>query len=256
MPSSTGDGPWRNRLTEDQDLGLRLLAAGWKSRQEMRAVVEQQGVPRAASAPAAAHALGAGQPAGLRPARRDVALAIPAVGSDSARSSTSSCRSGRQSSARHSSARSSSPRSESPRSYRPPRSFPRCTSSASRIPCSAAWRRATPRGAAGCESILIAHLYAIYTWLLFPVLLRALVRQMGTRREWSRTDRVPLEPVAVTTGCGSGSRGIARSLGTLIRRRQPQCRPAGSGHTTRRLRQPPGRAAIDRCRASYGSSRR
>ena len=41
-----GDGPWRNRLTEDQDLGLRLLAAGWKSHQEMRAVVEQQGVPR------------------------------------------------------------------------------------------------------------------------------------------------------------------------------------------------------------------
>ncbi|HEX4684605.1 MAG TPA: glycosyltransferase, partial [Gemmatimonadaceae bacterium] len=39
------DGPWRSRLTEDQDLGLRLLAAGWKSRQEMRAVVEQQGVP-------------------------------------------------------------------------------------------------------------------------------------------------------------------------------------------------------------------
>ena len=46
MPSPTGDGPWRNRLTEDQDLGLRLLAAGWKSHQEMRAVVEQQGVPR------------------------------------------------------------------------------------------------------------------------------------------------------------------------------------------------------------------
>src|SRR6185295_2152553 len=41
-----GPGPWRNRLTEDQDLGLRLLAAGWKSRQEVRAVVEQQGVPR------------------------------------------------------------------------------------------------------------------------------------------------------------------------------------------------------------------
>ena len=44
--SSTTPGPWRDRLTEDQDLGLRLLAAGWKSHQELRAVVEQQGVPR------------------------------------------------------------------------------------------------------------------------------------------------------------------------------------------------------------------
>ena len=40
-----GDGPWRDRLTEDQDVGLRLLAAGWKSHQELRAIVEQQGVP-------------------------------------------------------------------------------------------------------------------------------------------------------------------------------------------------------------------
>lgn len=38
-------GPWRDRLTEDQDLGLRLIAAGWLGRQELRAVVEQQGLP-------------------------------------------------------------------------------------------------------------------------------------------------------------------------------------------------------------------
>ena len=38
-------GPWRDRLTEDQDLGLRLIAAGWKGRQELRALVEQQGLP-------------------------------------------------------------------------------------------------------------------------------------------------------------------------------------------------------------------
>ena len=35
-------GPWRDRLTEDQDLGLRLIGAGWHGRQELRAVVEQQ----------------------------------------------------------------------------------------------------------------------------------------------------------------------------------------------------------------------
>ncbi len=39
-------GPWRDRLTEDQDLGLRLIGAGWEGRQELRATVNQQGVPR------------------------------------------------------------------------------------------------------------------------------------------------------------------------------------------------------------------
>ncbi len=39
-------GPWRDRLTEDQDLGLRLIGAGWEGRQELRATVDQQGVPK------------------------------------------------------------------------------------------------------------------------------------------------------------------------------------------------------------------
>jgi 1,2-diacylglycerol 3-beta-glucosyltransferase len=39
-----GEGPWRDRLTEDQDLGLRLAAAGWEGRQELRGAVEQQGL--------------------------------------------------------------------------------------------------------------------------------------------------------------------------------------------------------------------
>ena len=40
------EGPWRDRLTEDQDLGLRLLAAGWEGRQDLRATVDQQGLSR------------------------------------------------------------------------------------------------------------------------------------------------------------------------------------------------------------------
>jgi 1,2-diacylglycerol 3-beta-glucosyltransferase len=39
------EGPWRDRLTEDQDLGLRLIGQGWEGRQELRARVDQQGVP-------------------------------------------------------------------------------------------------------------------------------------------------------------------------------------------------------------------
>jgi cellulose synthase/poly-beta-1,6-N-acetylglucosamine synthase-like glycosyltransferase len=38
------EGPWRDTLTEDQDLGLRLIVAGWHGRQEIQAPVEQQGV--------------------------------------------------------------------------------------------------------------------------------------------------------------------------------------------------------------------
>lgn len=38
-------GPWKDRLTEDQDLGLRLISAGWEGRQELRCVVDQQGLP-------------------------------------------------------------------------------------------------------------------------------------------------------------------------------------------------------------------
>lgn len=38
------DGPWQDRLTEDQDLGLRLVAAGWQVRQDLHATVDQQGL--------------------------------------------------------------------------------------------------------------------------------------------------------------------------------------------------------------------
>ena len=43
--ADAAEGPWRDTLTEDQDLGLRLIVAGWHGRQEIRTAVEQQGVP-------------------------------------------------------------------------------------------------------------------------------------------------------------------------------------------------------------------
>lgn len=39
------DGPWRDKLTEDQDLGLRLVEAGWRCGQDNRTSVDQQGLP-------------------------------------------------------------------------------------------------------------------------------------------------------------------------------------------------------------------
>ena len=41
---SDASGPWRNRLTEDQDLGLRLVSAGFKSRQDLDVHIGQQGL--------------------------------------------------------------------------------------------------------------------------------------------------------------------------------------------------------------------
>ena len=45
IADETAGGPWRDRLTEDQDLGLRLLEAGWRTVADPRTSVEQQGLP-------------------------------------------------------------------------------------------------------------------------------------------------------------------------------------------------------------------
>lgn len=37
-------GPWRDRLTEDQDLGVRLLQAGWAGTHDNDATIDQQGL--------------------------------------------------------------------------------------------------------------------------------------------------------------------------------------------------------------------
>lgn len=37
-------GPWRDRLTEDQDLGVRLIQKGWRSTQENTVTINQQGL--------------------------------------------------------------------------------------------------------------------------------------------------------------------------------------------------------------------
>lgn len=40
------EGPWRHRLTEDQDLGVRLVQSEWTGAQENGAAIDQQGVPQ------------------------------------------------------------------------------------------------------------------------------------------------------------------------------------------------------------------
>ena len=40
---------------------------------------------------------------------------------------------------------------------------------------------------------LIGNVYALYTWLLWPVLVRSAFRQLTHRRTWSKTEREPIE---------------------------------------------------------------
>jgi 1,2-diacylglycerol 3-beta-glucosyltransferase len=45
VADNESSGPWRDRLTEDQDLGLRLLEAGWHGEAVTTTSVAQQGLP-------------------------------------------------------------------------------------------------------------------------------------------------------------------------------------------------------------------
>jgi 1,2-diacylglycerol 3-beta-glucosyltransferase len=190
------DGPWRNRLTEDQDIGLRLLSAGWRSHQEVRAEVHQQGVPR------------------LRPLLRQrtrwaqgnlqsidlLASLLRAPFSRSARLE------------------------EALYLFMPvwqtvvglgfvTAIVLWATGQVGVVPAAESipvvYLLGFANGVLGCfaarqgrgwrswlGAIAVAHLYALYTWILFPVITRALARQLSTRRDWARTDREPLSGTA------------------------------------------------------------
>ena len=190
------DGPWRNRLTEDQDLGLRLLAAGWKSHQELRAVVEQQGVPRlrplmrqrtrwSQGNLQAFDLLGATWRAPFpRRARIGEVLYLLMPVWQSIVGASLVC----------ALALAATGRAD-------------IVPAVEMIPVvyvlgfsNAVLGCLGSRHATGWRSwlraVAIAHLYALYTWLLFPVLVRSLARQLGARRDWARTEREPLEPVS------------------------------------------------------------
>jgi 1,2-diacylglycerol 3-beta-glucosyltransferase len=189
-------GPWRNRLTEDQDLGLRLLAAGWRSHQEVRAEVHQQGVPR------------------LRPLLRQRTRwaqgnlqSIDLLGATLRAPFSLWAR-----------------LEESFYLFMPlwqslvglgflTAIVLWLTGQVGLVPSAETlplvYVLGFSNGVLGCfaarqasgwrswlRAILVAHLYALYTWILFPVLVRSLARQATTRRDWSRTDREPLHSAA------------------------------------------------------------
>ena len=188
-------GPWKDRLTEDQDLGLRLVAAGWQGRQDVRATVAQQGL------------------SSLRPLLRQRTRwsqgglqALDLVGSV---------------------VRSPFPRAArfelllyllmpfwqgivgvslvaaiglaifdvAPFWGNGPlwtlAFFYLLAFGGTILACLAGRRGQGPRG--WIAGILIGHAYALYTWLIWPVLLRAIARQVFRRRDWAKTKREPLD---------------------------------------------------------------
>ena len=55
--------------------------------------------------------------------------------------------------------------------------------------------------------MVVAQPYALYSWLLFPVLIRATIRLVARRDSWAKTDR---EPVGEQTVMGVGGATAAR----------------------------------------------
>jgi hypothetical protein len=185
------EGPWRDRLTEDQDLGLRLMGAGWHGRQELRAVVEQQGLPglRRLFRQRTRWSQGNLQEMGLLRVVLEAPVSLIA-------------------------------RLDQLTYLLMP--FWQAVVGASLIGSLILWgtgevdfwdggpvwqlaffyllgvggvllgcvARGAPRGLRGIlGGLLVAQAYAFYTWLLWPVLVRATLRQLTDRRSWAKTER-------------------------------------------------------------------
>jgi cellulose synthase/poly-beta-1,6-N-acetylglucosamine synthase-like glycosyltransferase len=190
-------GPWRDRLTEDQDLGLRLILHGWKGRQELRATVDQQGPPRLRPLLRQRTRWSQGNLQAMRLIRRlahaDVApiarlellvyLLMPfwqgvvgvalvcAIGL--AVTGTASFWAG-------------GPIWQLVVFYV-------LAFGGTILGCVAGRRGQGLRGYV--TGFLVGHVYALYTWLIWPVLARSVTRQLRRDERWSRTDRVPLAEV-------------------------------------------------------------
>ena len=191
-----GEGPWRNRLTEDQDLGVRLVQTGWCCVHDNSVAVHQQGINnlRRLYRQRTRWAQGAWQALTLLPragamhhrpwARLDaiIYLVMPilqlAVTMDLIFSIVDPLVTG-----------------------------------TSPVPTEividilliavmltffapafvvAAWRSAHGER---WRAVIVGLGYVGYVWLLLPTLFLALLRQLGGRSSWAKTEREPLGPV-------------------------------------------------------------
>jgi len=196
-----GDGPWQDRLTEDQDLGLRLIAAGWAGRQDLRATVNQQGLARVrplfrqrtrwSQGNLQAMAL-KGEvlraPVGLGARIEQLAyllmpfwqgivglgligaLVLALTGTAPFWGAGPTWELG---------------------------FFYLLAFGGTAMGCIAARSGQGPLG--WLRGFLVAQIYTPYTWFLWPVLLRATARQLSARGDWAKTEREPLPEVAASS---------------------------------------------------------
>ncbi|HET7445210.1 MAG TPA: glycosyltransferase family 2 protein [Solirubrobacterales bacterium] len=188
------EGPWRDRLTEDQDLGLRLLAAGWQGRQDLRATVDQQGLShlrplfrqRTRWSQGNLQAIGLRRQVARAPVGRGArleqlayllmpfwqgiiglgllaALVLAVTGQAPFWGAGPTWQLG---------------------------FFYLLAFGGTALGCIAARSGQGPLG--WLKGFLIAQVYTPYTWFLWPVLLRATARQISSREGWAKTEREPL----------------------------------------------------------------
>ncbi len=185
------DGPWRNRLTEDQDLGLRLIAAGWSGRQELRARVDQQGLPglrrlfrqRTRWSQGNLQAIGLSGAiwrAPIKPVARLELLAYLLMPLWQTLVGVTLVAALGLAIAGVASFWTSGPWWELAFFYL-------LGFGGTMLGCIAA--RAGGGPFSYVRGILIAQVYAFYSWLLWPVLVRSALRQLTERREWVKTER-------------------------------------------------------------------
>jgi cellulose synthase/poly-beta-1,6-N-acetylglucosamine synthase-like glycosyltransferase len=187
-------GPWRDRLTEDQDVGLRLMAAGWRCRQDLRAVVHQQGLShmRPLLRQRTRWSQGNLQAIVLRRAVAHAPISRPARIEQLAYLHMPFWQGivgiGLLANIILWATGTAPIWGDGP-------SWELClfyvlAVGGTVMGCIAARARSGPVG--WLRGFLLGHLYAPYTWLLWPVLLRAGVRQLTARGEWAKTEREPL----------------------------------------------------------------
>ncbi len=193
-----GGGPWRDRLTEDQDLGLRLLAGGGLCRQVLGASVHQQGLSRLRAlfrqrtrwSQGNLQAIGLAGEVWRAPlpavARLELLLQLlmplwqALIGIALALAVLLAIFAG---------ARfwDGGPWLQLVLVY---------LLTFGGVVCGCVAARAQDGVRGWLTGFLLAHVYAFYSWLLWPVLLRSAARQLAERRDWAKTEREPLVETA------------------------------------------------------------
>jgi cellulose synthase/poly-beta-1,6-N-acetylglucosamine synthase-like glycosyltransferase len=188
-------GPWRDRLTEDQDLGLRLLTEGWKGHQDLRATVDQQGLPhlrplvrqRTRWSQGNLQAFGLAGPVWRSPfptASRVELLAYLMMPIWQGVVGVALVSAFMLAALGIAPFWGGGPTWQLLLVYL-------LAFGGTVLGCVAAKRDDGLHG--WVFGFLIGHLYALYTWLIWPVLTRSVFRQITQRGDWAKTKREPLE---------------------------------------------------------------